>query len=159
MRVNHAGEVAAQALYHGQSLTARSESVRAQLSSAAKEEQDHLAWCRERLETLEARPSLLDPVWYAGGFALGAVTGLLGDRVSLGFVEETERQVVDHLADHRSRLPEADKASAAILEQMSADEAHHGTTAKLAGGEPLPVPVRRLMSLGGELLRRVAERV
>lgn len=159
MRVNHAGEVAAQALYHGQALTARSDAVRAQLDSAAREEQDHLAWCRERLENLEDRPSFLDPVWYAGGFALGAFTGLLGDSVSLGFVEETERQVVDHLADHRSRLPKADKASAAILEQMSTDEAHHGTTAKLAGGEPLPYPARRLMALGGEIMRRVAERV
>ena len=153
MRVNHAGEISAQALYRGQSVMARSEETRRHLLQAAEEEQDHLAWCAQRLEELDGRPSRLDPLWYAGSFLLGMAAGVPGDRVSLGFVAETERQVEAHLDDHLSRLPEEDARSAAILEQMSEDEAHHGTTAELAGGVELPYPVRRIMALGGNLLR------
>ena len=153
MRVNHAGEISAQALYRGQSLMARSDETRRHLLQAAEEEQDHLAWCAQRLEELDGRPSRLDPIWYAGSFLMGMVAGIPGDRVSLGFVAETERQVEAHLDDHLSRLPEADARSKAVLEQMSEDEAHHGTTAELAGGVELPGPVRRVMALGGNLLR------
>ena len=153
MRVNHAGEIAAQALYRGQALTARSDETRRHLLNAAEEEQDHLAWCAQRLEELDGRPSRLDPLWYAGSFLIGMAAGLPGDRVTLGFVAETERQVEAHLDDHLSRLPDADARSAAILEQMSEDEARHGTSAELAGGAPLPGPVRRIMALGGDLLR------
>ena len=153
MRVNHAGEIAAQALYRGQALTARSAETRRHLLKAAAEEQDHLAWCAQRLEELAGRPSRLDPLWYAGSFLIGMAAGLPGDRVTLGFVAETERQVEAHLDNHLSRLPDADARSAAILEQMSEDEARHGTSAELAGGAPLPGPVRRIMALGGDLLR------
>ena len=153
MRVNHAGEISAQALYRGQSLMARSEETKRHLLQAAEEEQDHLAWCAQRLEELDGRPSRLDPLWYAGSFLMGMVAGVPGDRVSLGFVAETERQVEAHLDDHLSKLPEADARSKAILEQMSEDEAHHGTTAELAGGAELPGPVRRVMAVGGNLLR------
>lgn len=156
MRVNHAGEMAAQALYSGQALFARSPAVERQLRAAAQEERDHLAWCAARLEELGSRPSALDPLWYAGSFCIGATAGWCGDRVSLGFIEETERQVEAHLADHLQRLPAADRRSAAILSRMAADEAHHGTMASLAGGAPLPRPIRDLMSLGGGLLRRIA---
>ncbi|MYF71461.1 MAG: 2-polyprenyl-3-methyl-6-methoxy-1,4-benzoquinone monooxygenase, partial [Proteobacteria bacterium] len=153
MRVNHAGEISAQALYRGQSLVARSEKTRRHLLQAAEEEQDHLAWCAKRLEELDGRPSRLDPVWYAGSFLLGMAAGVPGDRISLGFVAETERQVEAHLDDHLSKLSGDDARSKAILEQMSEDEAHHGTTAELAGGTELPYPVRRIMALGGNLLR------
>ena len=153
MRVNHAGEISAQALYRGQSLMARSEETRRHLLQAAEEEQDHLAWCAQRLKELDGRPSRLDPIWYAGSFLMGMAAGVPGDRVSLGFVAETERQVEAHLDDHLSKLPQADDRSRAILEQMSEDEAHHGTTAELAGGTQLPYPVRRIMALGGNLLR------
>lgn len=153
MRVNHAGEISAQALYRGQSIMARSEETKRHLLQAADEEQDHLAWCAQRLEELDGRPSRLDPVWYAGSFLLGMAAGVPGDRVSLGFVAETERQVEAHLDDHLSKLSGDDARSKAILEQMSEDEAHHGTTAELAGGTELPYPVRRIMALGGNLLR------
>ncbi len=153
MRVNHAGEIAAQALYRGQSVLARSDETRRHLLEAAAEEEDHLAWCAQRLEELDGRSSRLDPLWYAGSFLIGMAASVPGDSVSLGFVAETERQVEAHLGDHLSRLPKADARSAAILEQMSEDEAHHGTTAKLAGGADLPAPVRRVMTLGGKLLR------
>lgn len=156
MRVNHAGEVAAQALYHGQSLLARSSATRALLATAAREERDHLAWCAARVDELGGRVSLLTPFWYAGSFCVGAVAGALGDASSLGFVRETERQVEAHLRDHLDRLPEHDRKSAAILERMTEDEAHHGTTAALAGGTELPLPVRVAMSLGGEILRTIA---
>ena len=159
MRVNHAGEISAQALYRGQSLLARSEETRRHLLEAAAEEQDHLAWCAQRLEELDGRPSRLDPLWYAGSFLVGMAASVPGDSISLGFVAETERQVEAHLDDHLSRLPDADTRSAAILEQMSADEAHHGTTAKLAGGADLPGPIRRIMALGGNLLRNCSLRV
>jgi ubiquinone biosynthesis monooxygenase Coq7 len=156
MRVNHAGEIAAQALYNGQALLARDPRTRRLLEAAAREERDHLAWCAERLDELDGRKSLLDPAWYAGSFLIGVVAGAASDARSLGFVHETERQVEAHLRDHLQRLPASDRRSAAILDQMAADEAHHGTTATLAGGVELPAPIRRCMSLGGEILRRVA---
>jgi ubiquinone biosynthesis monooxygenase Coq7 len=145
MRVNHSGEIAAQALYHGQALVARSEATRELLLKSAREETDHLAWCETRLKELESRPSLLNPLWYAGSFAIGALTGLLGDRASLGFVVETERQVEGHLDEHLARLPPDDTRSRAILEAMRSDEIIHGATAKSAGGAELPSPVRSLM--------------
>lgn len=153
MRVNHAGEIAAQALYRGQSVMARSEDTRRHLLEAAEEERDHLAWCAQRLAELDGRASVLDPFWYAGSFLVGLAAGIPGDRVSLGFVAETERQVEAHLDDHLARLPEDDARSAAILKRMSADEAHHGTTAKLAGGVDLPGVVRQVMAVGGAMLR------
>ncbi|HVY66696.1 MAG TPA: 2-polyprenyl-3-methyl-6-methoxy-1,4-benzoquinone monooxygenase [Gammaproteobacteria bacterium] len=159
MRVNHAGEIAAQALYHGQSLLARDPATRRLLATAACEERDHLAWCAERIDELGGRPSVLAPLWYTGSFLIGVVAAANSDAVSLGFVNETERQVEAHLRDHLHRLPGNDRKSAAILEQMAVDEAHHGTTATLAGGVELPGPVRRCMRLGGEILRRVALRV
>lgn len=159
MRVNHSGEIAAQALYSGQAILARSARTRQHLLQAGREEQDHLAWCRERLEELDARPSLLAPAWYAGAFTLGLLAGAAGDRVSLGFIAETERQVEAHIHDHLARLPARDRKSAAILERMATDEAHHGTTARLAGGSELPRPVRSVMTIGGEILRRIAAKV
>lgn len=159
MRVNHAGEIAAQALYSGQAVGARTVATRDHLLSAAREERDHLAWCRERLDELGGRPSVLGPFWYAGSFCIGLVASGFGDHVSLGFISETESQVESHIEDHLTRLPKSDTKSAAILRKMAADEAHHGTTARLAGGVALPIPVRRLMSLGGEVLRRTASKV
>lgn len=159
MRVNHAGEISAQALYTGQAVFARSPATQRHLLRAAAEEQDHLAWCWERLNELGGRTSHLGPFWYAGGFLLGLAAGAAGDDVSLGFVAETERQVEAHLQDHLSRIPESDAKSAAILQRMAEDEAHHGTTARLAGGVALPGPARSLMALGGGLLRRVSLRV
>jgi ubiquinone biosynthesis monooxygenase Coq7 len=156
LRVNHAGEIAAQALYSGQALFARSEHVRDQMQAASREERDHLAWCAQRIAELGGRTSVLDPLWYAGSFCVGLVAGAAGDSRSLGFVAETERQVEAHLNDHLSRLPEADRRSAAILARMAEDEAHHGTMASLAGGASLPLPIRRCMTFGGELLRRIA---
>ncbi len=156
MRVNHAGEISAQALYRGQSLMARSEETRRHLLQAAEEEQDHLAWCAQRLDELDGRPSRLDPFWYAGSFLVGMAAGIPGDRVSLGFVAETERQVEAHLDDHLAKLPRDDARSRAVLEQMREDEAHHGTTAELAGGSELPRPVRRVMAFGGNLLRNAS---
>ncbi|MBF2759229.1 MAG: 2-polyprenyl-3-methyl-6-methoxy-1,4-benzoquinone monooxygenase [Ectothiorhodospiraceae bacterium AqS1] len=145
MRVNHAGEIAAQALYHGQALGARDPSVRAAMEKAAVEEGDHLAWCRQRLSELDAAPSRLDPFWYAASFAIGALAARAGDRYSLGFVAETERQVVEHLDRHIERLPPADRRSRRILERMRADEQAHATGAIAAGGVPLPWIVRRAM--------------
>jgi 3-demethoxyubiquinol 3-hydroxylase len=145
MRVNHAGEVAAQALYHGQALVARDPAVRDFLLEAAREEGDHLAWCAARLRQLGSRTSLLDPLWYAGSVAIGALAGLAGDRASLGFIAETERQVEGHLDGHLERLPPSDATSRAIIEQMKADEAMHRDHALARGGEELPAPVRGLM--------------
>jgi 3-demethoxyubiquinol 3-hydroxylase len=156
MRVNHAGEIAAQALYNGQSLVAHSAATRALLEGAADEERDHLAWCATRIEELGGRTSLLTPFWYAGSFCIGVLAGLRDDSMSLGFVRETERQVETHLRDHLQRLPEHDKKSATILARMAEDEVHHGTTATLAGGAELPAGIRGCMALGGEILRRVA---
>jgi 3-demethoxyubiquinol 3-hydroxylase len=156
MRVNHAGEVAAQGLYHGQALTARSEAVRASLRRAADEEGDHLAWCHDRLEELGSRTSLLNPVWYAGSVAFGAIAGLLGDRVSLGFMAETERQVEGHLEGHLARLPQDDLRSRAIVEQMKSDEIAHGRTAREAGGDELPAPVPQLMRMTARIMTGTA---
>jgi len=156
MRVNHAGEIAAQALYSGQALFARSESTRELLANAAREERDHLAWCASRVEELGGRTSRLTPFWYAGSFAIGVLAGLRADAESLGFVRETERQVEAHLRDHLQRLPAQDGKSVAILSRMAEDEVHHGTTAALAGGAELPAAIRGCMRVGGEILRRIA---
>ena len=156
MRVNHAGEVAAQALYQGQSLVARDPGTREAMEQAAREENDHLVWCRTRLEELGSGPSLLDPLWYAGSLAIGAAAGLAGDRWSLGFVVETERQVVEHLGDHLSRLPDGDRRSRALLRRMQADEQQHATRARAAGGTPLPPAVRRAMRVASKVMTRTA---
>lgn len=145
MRVNHSGEIAAQALYHGQALIARNQATRDLLLKAAHEETDHLAWCEARLKELDSRPSLLNPLWYAGSFAIGAMAALLGDRTSLGFVVETERQVEGHLNEHLARLSPDDARSRAILQTMRTDEIAHGMSAKAAGGAELPSPIRSLM--------------
>src|SRR5262245_1273187 len=145
MRVNHAGEVAAQALYHGQALTARDPDLRAALLAAARDETDHLAWCERRVRELGSRTSLLSALWYAGSYAIGAFAGLAGDRHSLGFVAETERQVVEHLESHLRDLPSDDVRSRRIVEQMQCDEARHGREAHEAGGRALPTLIRALM--------------
>jgi ubiquinone biosynthesis monooxygenase Coq7 len=159
MRVNHAGEVCAQALYQGQALTARRKDVRQQMRQAAAEENDHLAWCRQRIEELGGHTSLLNPFWYSGSFAIGAVTGLLGDKWSLGFLAETEDQVVKHLDGHLQRLPGADDKSHAIVHQMKADEARHKAAALHSGGTELPEPARRLMTLLSRVMTTVAYRL
>ncbi|WP_454781500.1 2-polyprenyl-3-methyl-6-methoxy-1,4-benzoquinone monooxygenase [Legionella sp. WA2022007384] len=145
MRVNHAGEVCAQALYQGQALTARLTHIKKQMSNAAAEEIDHLAWCEERLAELGSKPSILNPFWYAGSIILGAFAGFVGDKVSLGFVAETERQVSDHLGRHLQKLPTKDKKSHAILVKMKEDEEQHAATALNAGGIELPYLVKQLM--------------
>ena len=145
MRVNHTGEVCAQALYEGQALTASDANAKDSLMSAAAEEQDHLVWCRSRLRELDARPSILDPVFFGLSFAMGAAAGLLGDRVSLGFVEATEDQVVQHLDEHLQTLPEQDEKSRRVLEAMRADESRHGAQALADGGEEFPQPVKQIM--------------
>lgn len=146
MRVNHSGEVSAQALYQGQALTARLDEVRQSMERAALEENDHLAWTERRLSELSSHKSFLNPVWYCGSFAIGAVAGLLGDKWSLGFVAETEHQVIDHLDSHLQKLPKKDIRSEAILKQMKIDEAHHATVALEGGGAELPWPVKTLMT-------------
>ncbi len=156
MRVNHAGEVAAQALYQGQALTARDPAVTEALRESAAEETDHLAWCEQRLGELGGRTSLLNPLWYAGSFAIGALAGALGDRASLGFIIETEKQVESHLGNHLERLPNADSRSRAILEQMQRDEIAHGQKAASLGGKDLPAPVRFAMRLTSRLMTRGA---
>jgi ubiquinone biosynthesis monooxygenase Coq7 len=156
MRVNHSGEIAAQGLYHGQALTARQLETREALRQAAAEEGDHLAWCRERLDELGSRTSLLNPIWYAGSVAIGALAGLFGDRVSLGFMAETERQVEGHLADHLERLPADDLRSRSIVREMQADEIRHGLAAISAGAETLPEPVPRLMRLTARVMTGTA---
>jgi ubiquinone biosynthesis monooxygenase Coq7 len=155
-RVNHSGEIAAQALYHGQALVARSAATRELLLKAAREETDHLAWCETRLKELESRPSLLNPLWYAGSFTIGALAALLGDRTSLSFVVETERQVEGHLDEHLARLPPDDNRSRAILHAMRSDEISHGATAKAAGGAELPTPVRALMRSSARVMTSTA---
>jgi len=159
MRVNHVGEVCAQALYHAQSLMADTPTLRAQLVAAAQEETDHLAWTQRRLEQLGAHRSWLNPAWYAGAFAIGLVAGRAGERASLGFVVETERQVEAHLARHLERLPEGDHASRAIVAQMKADEARHGDAAEAAGAAPMPMPVQWLMRGAAKVMTSVAHRV
>ena len=156
MRVNHAGEIAAQALYHGQALTARGTGLRATLECAADEENDHLDWCRRRVDELGGRTSRLDPLWYAGSFVVGAVAGLAGDRSSLGFLAETERQVVRHLDGHIAELPRADDKTRAVLSQMRDDERRHATTAIEAGAAELAPPVKRVMKFAAALMTRTA---
>jgi ubiquinone biosynthesis monooxygenase Coq7 len=156
MRVNHAGEVAAQALYHGQAFAARAQATRELLLQAAREESDHLAWCESRLRELHSRPSRLNPLWYCGSFAIGALAATLGDRISLGFVVETERQVEGHLDEHLARLPAGDARSRAILQAMRSDEIAHGHTAQMAGGTELPAPVRSLMQLTARIMTSTA---
>jgi ubiquinone biosynthesis monooxygenase Coq7 len=159
MRVNHAGEVSAQALYQGQALVATDPETRASLLEAGREETDHLAWCATRIRELGSRTSLLDPVWYAGSFAIGVLAGLAGDRTSLGFVAETEKQVVEHLEGHLQQLPKDDARTRAILRQMSEDEERHGRNAMLAGGAVLPTVVRNLMKFTARIMTRTAARL
>jgi 3-demethoxyubiquinol 3-hydroxylase len=156
MRINHAGEVAAQALYQGQAFVASNATTRESLMTAAREETDHLAWCSARIKELGGRTSLLNPLWYAGSFAIGALAGLAGDRTSLGFVAETERQVVEHLEGHLHRLPQKDARTRSILEQMSADEERHGRSALQAGGAELPPVARAMMKLTARIMTRTA---
>lgn len=159
MRVNHVGEVCAQALYQAQALTARTPELRAQMDHAAREETDHLAWTQQRLDELDDRPSLLNPLWYAGAFGIGLLAGRLGDRVSLGFVIETERQVEQHLASHLDRLPAGDQRSRAIVEAMKQDESRHASDAAAAGGVELPPPVRWLMRGAAKVMTTTAHHV
>jgi len=156
MRVNHVGEVCAQALYAAQALTARTSELRAQMVAAGREETDHLAWTERRLDELGDRTSLLNPLWYAGAFAIGLAAGRAGDRVSLGFVVETERQVEAHLASHLERLPVADGDSRAVVAQMKDDEARHADEALSAGGAPMPAPLRWLMRSAARVMTRTA---
>ncbi len=156
MRVNHAGEVCAQALYQGQALTARNPQVRESMQQASNEENDHLLWCNQRLKELESHPSYLGPLWYTGSFAIGALAGAIGDRWSLGFVAETERQVVKHLQRHLQNISDKDKKSIAILEQMKTDEAEHATNAVKSGAAELPDPVKKLMTLTSKIMTRTA---
>lgn len=159
MRINHTGEVCAQALYQGQASTARLDDVRASMHKAAAEEVDHLAWCEERLQELDSRPSLTNPLWYALSYGLGAAAGLAGDKWSLGFVAETEEQVCKHLEEHLERLPDTDSKSKAILQQMIVDERQHGEAARAAGGAALPTPVRQLMSAMSQLMKQTTYRL
>lgn len=160
MRVNHVGEVCAQALYTGQAMASKDPTLKRKLEAACREETDHLAWTSERLEQLNSRPSLLNPLWYAGAFAIGYGAGKLGgDRVSLGFVVETENQVEAHLAEHMSKLPANDLASKAIVAEMKADEAAHARMAQKSGAVELPEPVKRLMGAAAKVMTTVAHRI
>jgi 3-demethoxyubiquinol 3-hydroxylase len=159
MRVNHAGEIAAQALYQGQALVAQNEQTRDALLEAGREETDHLAWCATRIEELGSRPSILSPVWYGGSFAIGVLAALVSDRASLGFVAETEKQVVEHLHGHLQQLPDGDQRTKAIIVQMSDDEARHGRDALAAGGMALPSLARGLMKLTAKVMTRTAYRI
>lgn len=159
MRVNHAGEVCAQALYQGQSLTARSSQVRQTMSDASAEENDHLAWCEERIEELGGHKSVLNPLWYAGSFTIGALAGIAGDSVSLGFLAETERQVVSHLEGHLDRLPVNDTKSREIVQKMRDDEAGHATTAVKAGAVELPDFVKKSMRVASKVMTTTAEKI
>ena len=156
MRVNHTGEICAQALYSGQALVARDPGVRGALQRAASEERDHLAWCRDRLADLDARPSLLNPLWYAGSFGLGLVSGLAGDRWSMGFLAETEDQVERHLDGHLEALPAGDACSRDIVTQMSEDEARHGAMGRDMGARELPAPVKAVMRAASRVMTRTA---
>ncbi len=156
MRVNHTGEVCAQALYSGQSLVAREARIRDALATAAAEERDHLSWCRDRLSELRSRPSLLDPLWYAGSFAWGVASGLAGDRWSLGFLSETEAQVEKHLEGHLDLLPADDRCSREIVARMRDDEYRHGQTGRALGAAELPYPVKRMMRAASKVMTRTA---
>lgn len=159
MRINHTGEVCAQALYQGQAATAKLDQVRQSMEHAAEEEVDHLAWCDERLQQLDSRPSLLNPLWYGLSYGLGAAAGLAGDKWSLGFVAETEQQVCEHLEQHQLELPENDQKSHAILNQMINDEREHGESAKKAGGANLPLPIKQAMSVMSVLMKKTTYRL
>jgi 3-demethoxyubiquinol 3-hydroxylase len=159
MRVNHTGEVCAQALYLGQAAMARNEHTREHLLNAAAEERDHLDWCQQRLDELESRPSMLNPLWYAGSFAIGAGAAFFGDRVSLGFVVETERQVEAHLGEHLERLPPQDQRSRAIVSTMQQEEAEHGAQARNKGGVELPPAIRKLMAVSANVMKTIAYRI
>ena len=159
MRVNHTGEICAQALYEGQALAAKDAATRQSLLDAAQEETDHLAWCEQRLSELGSRPSVLNPVFYAASYTLGAITGLISDKVSLGFVEATEDQVCQHLESHLKRLPDQDAKSRRIVEVMHEDEARHGANALAAGGVEFPEPVKELMTLASRLMTETTYRV
>lgn len=154
MRINHTGEVCAQALYQGQAATAKLNDVRQSMETAAAEEIDHLAWCEERLQQLDSRPSALNPLWYSLSYAVGAAAGLAGDKWSLGFVAETEDQVCEHLEEHLDQLPHNDKKSRAILKTMIADEKHHGESAREAGGTQLPAPIKQAMTVMSEVMKK-----
>ena len=156
MRVNHAGEIAAQGLYHGQALTARDKNIKQQMHNSAQEEQYHLAWCEKRLAELNDHPSTLTPVWYLGSFAIGAATGILGDKWSLGFISETEKQVVQHLDEHLARLPEQDQKSREILLKIREEEAIHDKAAIAAGAYKLPKPAKLLMSAVSKIMTKTA---
>ena len=156
MRVNHSGEVCAQALYHGQALTAKLPHVRQEMQQAAIEEQDHLAWCEDRLKELDSHTSVLNPIWYGLSYGMGAIAGIAGDKYSLGFVAETERQVSQHLQQHLQQLPEHDERSRKILEQMNEDELHHRDTALQAGGVDLPAPVKITMTAISKLMTKTS---
>ena len=158
MRINHTGEVCAQALYVGQAAVARDDATRAQLEHAAQEETDHLAWCAERLRELDSRPSLFNPLFYAGSYAIGLAAGLRGDGWNLGFVVETERQVEAHLEEHLATLPPGDERSRAILRTMKDDEARHADEALAAGARVLPSPIPRLMALTSHVMKAIAYR-
>ena len=159
MRINHTGEVCAQALYQGQALTAKLPAVRGSMEQAAKEEVDHLSWCETRLGELDSRPSLFNPLWYGLSFGLGAVAGLAGDKWSLGFVAETEKQVCKHLEEHLQALPAVDKKSHRILEQMHSDEGKHAAAALDAGAADLPAPVKSAMALMARMMKTAAYRI
>lgn len=159
MRINHTGEICAQALYAGQAATARDDATREAMQLAADEEIDHLSWCEDRLRELDSQPSVLNPFWYAGSFTIGAMAGIAGDDWSLGFVRETENQVEAHLADHLERLPEGDARSQAILDQMKEDEAKHARMAEEAGARELPPPVRRAMTFTADLMKSLVYRI
>lgn len=159
MRVNHAGEIAAQALYRGQAAVSRDPELRRALLSAAADEHRHLAWCEQRIAQLGSHTSRLAPLWYAGAFAMGGLAGLAGDRISLGFLAETERQVADHLAGHLERLPENDRSSREIVERMQQEEIAHGQDAVDRGGAELPAPVPRLMATAARVMTTLAHRV
>jgi len=159
MRVNHVGEVCAQALYQGQALTSRSPEVRAKMNEAAEEEVDHLNWCYQRIDELNSHTSYLNPLWYAGSFALGLTAGLAGDKWSLGFLAETEKQVVEHLESHLERLPEEDTVSRAVVTQMAIDEAKHADMAEQNGAAELPEPIKQAMRLTARLMTNLSERI
>ena len=159
MRINHVGEICAQGLYFGQAAVARQPETRAHLLEAAQEETDHLAWCADRLRELDSRPSLLNPLWYAGSYAIGALAGLRGDGWNLGFVVETERQVEAHLDEPLQTLPDADLRSRAILSTMKADEARHADNAEAAGARVLPRPIPSVMAAASKLMKTVAYRL
>lgn len=152
MRINHTGEVCAQALYQGQAITARDRDVKVSMEQSAAEENDHLDWCESRIEELGGRPSLLNPLWYAGSFLLGATAGAIGDKWSLGFVAETEKQVENHLDGHLQEIPESDQKSRAILEQMKTDEIEHGDKARRAGAAELPEPIKQAMKASAKVM-------